>query len=258
MDLEPTLKTLSIKALRSVLVLLVFLLQQVPSHAVVWTEKFAQEAQLEFNKAKTNFLAHSEDPIIAWQFGRAAFDQGEFVLTDLQREEVALQGIAACRKAIELAPNNAAAHYYLAMNLGQLARTKTLGALKLVKEMEKHFKRSAELDKNFDYAGATRSLGILYLEAPGWPTSIGNKNKAREYLTQAFTLASNYPENHLSLLDAFHKWGEKDALREGLLAYRKLMAKAREEFNGPEWEDSWADWNERYKLLLGKSVTMTE
>jgi len=32
--------------------------------------------------------------------------------------------------------NFAAAHYYLAMNLGQLARTKSVGALKLVKQME--------------------------------------------------------------------------------------------------------------------------
>ncbi len=77
-------------------------------------------------------------------------------------------------------PNSAPAHYYLAMNLGQLARTEFLGALKLVREMEREFKTAAELDAQFDFAGPERSLGLLYRDAPGWPVSIGSKRKARE------------------------------------------------------------------------------
>ena len=254
MELAQTLKPSISKLTRLFVALFIVVVQQVATFGVVWSEKFAQEAHKEFLLARTNFHQHSNNAEFAWKFGRAAFDEGEFVKTDAEREKVALEAIAACRKAVEISPANAAAHYYLAMNLGQLARTKTLGALKLVKEMEKEFKRSAELDKQFDYAGATRSLGILYLEAPGWPTSIGNKAKAREYLMAALKLAPNYPENHLSLMEAFAKWGEKDLLREGLLQYKKMMTAALEEFKGAEWEDSWADWNERYKSLLSQSA----
>ena len=66
------------------------------------------------------------------------------------------------------------------MNLGQLARTELLGALKLVKEMEREFKTAADLDKQFDYAGPERCLGLLYRDAPGWPASIGSRRKARD------------------------------------------------------------------------------
>jgi hypothetical protein len=239
--------------LRALIPLLIVVSQQFAARAVVWTEKFAQDAEKEFIAAKTNYYQHPGDLAAACNFGRAAFDHAEFVHTDEDRERVALQAIAICREAVQGHDDSAAAHYYLAMNLGQLARTKTLGALKLVKEMEKEFKRSAELDKTFDYAGAERSLGILYLEAPGWPTSIGNKGKARVHLLAALRLAPNYPENHLSLLEAYAKWEETDSLIEGMQKYRKMLSAAREEFKGADWEDSWADWNERYKALLVKS-----
>lgn len=49
-------------------------------------------------------------------------------------------------------PKSAAGHYYLGMNLGQLARTKLLGALKLVDEMEREFKAAVALDERFDHA----------------------------------------------------------------------------------------------------------
>ncbi|MCX6930190.1 MAG: hypothetical protein NT154_44320 [Verrucomicrobia bacterium] len=61
--------------------------------------------------------------------------------------ETADQGIAACRLAIMRETNSAPAHYYLGLNLGQLARTKGLGALKLVDQMEREFNRAHDLDE---------------------------------------------------------------------------------------------------------------
>ena len=95
------------------------------------------------------------------------------------------------------------------MNLGQLARTETLGALKLVREMEREFKTAAELDGHFDYAGPERSLGLLYRDAPGWPVSIGSRRKAREWLEQAEKLAPEYPENHLNLVESYLQWHDR-------------------------------------------------
>ena len=60
---------------------------------------------------------------------------------------LAQQGIAACRQLIARTPKSAPAHYYLAMNLGQLARTELLGAFKLVREMEREFKTAVGLDR---------------------------------------------------------------------------------------------------------------
>ena len=47
------------------------------------------------------------------------------------------QGIAAAKQAVSRASNSAPAHYYLGMDLAQLAQTKSLGALKLVGQMER-------------------------------------------------------------------------------------------------------------------------
>src|SRR5204863_6138936 len=115
--------------------------------------------------------------------------------------------IEGCERALGTNEANAALHYYLAMNQGQLARTKGFGALKLVREMEKEFSRAAELDSHFDYAGPDRNLGSLYLDAPGWPTSIGNHSKARQHLMRAVQLAPDYPDNHLCLLEGYIKLG---------------------------------------------------
>ena len=52
------------------------------------------------------------------------------------------------------------------MNLGQLARTRGLSALKLVDQMEREFTRARDLDEHLDWAGPDRNLGLLYGDAP--------------------------------------------------------------------------------------------
>src|SRR5205814_413219 len=94
-----------------------------------------QRAEQKYQEARKRFQNNTNDAEAAWQFGRACFDRAEFARNDEQREEIAKQGIAACRSLVGRDPKSAPGHYYLAMNLGQLARTKTLGALRIVEEM---------------------------------------------------------------------------------------------------------------------------
>jgi tetratricopeptide (TPR) repeat protein len=187
------------------------------------------------------------------QLAHAAFDAAEFTRSDDRREEFATRGIDAARSAIEREPTNAAAHYWLGMDLGQLARTKTLGALKLVHEMESEFQRAAELDAGFDYAGADRSLGYLYRDAPGWPTSIGNKKKAREHFEQAVKLHPEFPDNQLGLVESFEKWSDRPNFEKQLKVAERVMAEAEKKFTDPTWEASWADWKKRLAELKRKS-----
>jgi tetratricopeptide (TPR) repeat protein len=208
-----------------------------------------QRAEQKYQEARKRFQDNTNDVEAAWQFGRACFDRAEFSKNDDQREMIANQGIAACRPVIERDPKSAPGHYYLAMNLGQLARTKTLGALKLVDEMEREFKLARNLDPKFDYAGPDRNLGLLYFEAPGWPASIGNKSKARKHLEQTAELVPTYPENHLCLLEAYLKWGDQKNAQRELKATEELLSKARKEFSGDDWTQSWADWDKRWKKI---------
>jgi hypothetical protein len=206
---------------------------------------FAARAEAEFQRAKIQFQSDTGNPTNAWQLARAGYDFADFATDDVERATIAVQGIAACRQLIAHDPKSAPAHYYLAMNLGQLARTELLGALKLVTEMEQEFKTAAGLDAHFDFAGPERNLGLLYREAPGWPVSIGSKRKARSLLEQAAKLAPDYPENNLNLAESYLQWHESDAAKMKLKALDSLFPKAQTNFTGEVWERSWADWSAR-------------
>lgn len=202
-------------------------------------------------QARNTFAEHrselGKDPQnsdFAWQFARACFDFADFATNRSERAELAEQGISACRQALGRQSNSAPLHYYLALNLGQLARTRTLGALRLVSQMEKEFLAAIRLDPHFDFAGPDRSLGLLYRDAPAFG-SIGSRPKAREHLQRAVQLAPDYPENRLTLIESELKWNDRTSAATELKALQQLLPKAHAEFSGPEWASSWADWDQR-------------
>lgn len=185
----------------------------------------------------------------AWFLARAAFDCAELAESDKDRRRYANEGADAARNALALDGNSAAGHYYLAMNLGQEARTKRLGALKLVDQMEDHFKAAAALNPAFDQAGPHRNLGMLYREAPGWPVSIGSRKKAERHLQKAFELAPDYPANALELLQARVDWKEWPAALKQLETTRKTFKTARDVFTGKRWEADWRQWEKHLSQL---------
>jgi len=213
--------------------------------------QFAAYATKSFQEAGERYQKAPGEAGAAWQFGRACFDLAEFATNNTDRASLADQGIAACRRAIARESNSAPAHYYLGMNLGQLARTKGLAALKLVDQMEREFIRAHDLDERFDCAGPDRNLGLLYLDAPTIG-SIGSRTRAREHLKRAVELAPQYPENRLSLIEAYLKWGERTGANRELQALEEAWPAARTNFVGEAWVASWADWEPRLKKLKKK------
>ncbi len=196
---------------------------------------------------RATFEKSPTDPVVAWQFARACFDWAEFSSTREERAAIAEEGIRAGRRAVAAGPELAPTHYYLAMNLGQMARTKLLGALPLVRDMEGLFREAKRLDKTFDYAGADRCLGLLYRDAPGWPVSVGNRKKARKHLEAALRLAPDYVENELNLLEAYIGWNDRKAAMDRQESLALLLPQAREEFTGQRWAMSWLDWDRRWE-----------
>lgn len=204
-----------------------------------------------FTKARTGFFQtqaqyqhHPQNLESAWQFARACFDLAEFATNKTERARLAEQGIEACRNVLKENPDSPQVHYYLGMNLGQLARTRTLGALKLVDQMEREFTSARDLDPKFDYAGPDRNLGQLYLDAPTIG-SIGSRAKARQHLQRAVEVAPDYPDNRLCLLEAFMKWGDREHARQELKQLEKIWPGARTSFKGQAWATSWEDWEIR-------------
>jgi tetratricopeptide (TPR) repeat protein len=186
----------------------------------------------------------------AWQFARACFDLAE--VDEANRAKIAEEAIDACRKSLQR-NTNAGNYYYLALNLGQLARTRTLGALKLVSEMEVALKSAIEVDPRFDFAGPHRTLGMLYRDAPGWPASIGSRSKAKQQLLKAIELVPDYPDNQISLIESYIQWGELKNARGAISNAESPLRQARLKLMGERWRESWRDWDQRWERIRRKT-----
>jgi hypothetical protein len=170
--------------------------------------------------------------------------RAEYSSNATERAVLAEQGISACRAVLKRDSNSAPARLYLAMNLGQLARTKTLGALPIVAEMELQFQAARRLDERLDYAAPDRYLGLLYREAPAI-VSVGDRAKSRRHLLRAAELEPGFPVNRLNLVESFLLWGEKADARLQLKKLEALLPAAGTNLTGAEWAAEWADWDPR-------------
>lgn len=204
-----------------------------------------------YREKEKQFQGHQTDLASAWQFGRACFDLAEFSTNSSERAQIAERGISASRRALAINSNSAPAHYYLGLNLGQLARTKSVGALKLVTQMEHEFTVATELDARLDFGGPDRTLGLLYRDAPTF-VSVGNRSKAKQHLRRAVELVADYPENRLVLIESYLKWGDRNDAKRELTELEAIWPKARAKLAGPEWAASWTDWQARLEEFKKK------
>jgi len=243
------------RSLPFILVLASFLAGTLSARAQSETNPvFIARAEKAFQQAHTNYLAHLDDPTNAIHFASACFDLSDFATNDSRRAILAQLGVDACRRLIAHTPKSAAGHYYLAMNLGELAQAEapSIAAYKLVHEVEREFKTAAELDVAFDFGGPARNLGELYFQAPGWPLSVGSKHKAREWLDRSAAVAPDYPENQLNLLEAHLKWRQREEAEKTLKTLDTLWPAARRQFTGVTREKDWVDWSARRAALRGE------
>lgn len=210
-------------------------------------------ARADYASCRSNYLATARETDGALKMARVAFALADLSPSDEECAAAAALGVEAAQLVCQKEPRNAAAQYYLGLNLGALARTKKLEALSLLRRMETALTAASEVDAHFDHAGPDRSLGLLYLEAPGWPISVGSKRKARDCLEKAVALDPAFPDNRLTVLEAYSRWGESGLLRTGMKEYESRLAVARQSYAGPEWEQAWHDWDARWQALREKA-----
>jgi hypothetical protein len=214
------------------------------------TNQFVILAERAYVEGLQRWRQNSNDVGVCWQFGRACFDRAEYATNDTQRAALAEQGIAACRRAIQLDSKSAPAQYYLGLNIGQLARTKMFTALYLVNQLEKALKDSIALDPRYDFAGAHRAIGMLYRDAPGW--TVGSRSKARRHLDRAVALFPDYPGNRLALLESWLEWGEKTSVQAQVSVVEEVLTRARTQLTGDVWAPSWDEWDRRWETIKSK------
>jgi len=208
-----------------------------------------ETARHRYEEAATAHADDRDSAAKAVHLARTAFDLGEFITDKSEKADVAEIGIAAAHRAIDLKHDTAEARFYLGMNNGQLARTRTLGALSLVKHIESNLEKAIEIDAKFQNACPHLYLAILYKNAPGWPASVGNKKKSRANFEKAVQLAPLFPYNRIRHVEALIEWNDEKEARKALKDLKGILPKARERYEGPGWSHLWKEWTNRIEII---------
>ncbi|MGA8570972.1 MAG: TRAP transporter TatT component family protein [Desulfobaccales bacterium] len=171
---------------------------------------------LDYQQARQALALYEEllpgSPPLWVRLARTCFVLGDMA-DDASRAGYYEKGLTYAEKLLAQQPNEAAGHYWKALNLSGLADVNRLRGLKLLPQIMDELKRSLALDETYDQAGAHRVLGRIYFEAPGWPISVGDRKKSLEQLTAAVRLAPDNSTNHLYLAETLLAMGEKAQAR---------------------------------------------
>jgi hypothetical protein len=65
-------------------------------------------------------------------------------------------------------------------------------------------------------------------------------------------LAPQHPENHLCLLEACLRWGDRECAEREIKILDKLWPVARKNLVGENWMAAWADWESRLSQAKAK------
>jgi tetratricopeptide (TPR) repeat protein len=142
---------------------------------------------------------YPQNPHLLWRTAEAHYYLGFLSEDNLGVWE---KGKDLAKKVLEIDPENPKAHFWYASLLGQIGLEKgVFNSLFSLKPMKEHLEKAIKLDPNqavFYYV-----LGRLYLEAPGWPVSFGNKEMGVKYLEKAVAIDPTDQEFLIHLYQAY-------------------------------------------------------
>lgn len=173
---------------------------------------------LDYQQAQQALALYEEllpEPPLLVRLARTCFVLGDMA-PDASRAGYYEKGLTYAEKLLAQQPDGVAGHYWKALNLSGLADVNRLRGFKLLPQIMDELKRSLALDETYDQAGAHRVLGRIYFEAPGWPMSVGDREKSLEQLTAAVRLAPDNSTNHLYLAETLLAMRSKPQAREEL------------------------------------------
>lgn len=175
---------------------------------------------------------------------RIALLLAEREVTPEKREKLATEGVRFAEGALARGGDeDAAVHYYLAANLGLAVREHITLAVENLDRLESEMKRALALDPAIDDGGPLRLLGALYLQAPPWPSGIGDLDKALELLEKAVIDYPGHPINRLFYAQALWHDGSDvsmDQARAEFAMGKKLLAEGNWGYSKAPWEKEFA------------------
>jgi tetratricopeptide (TPR) repeat protein len=146
-------------------------------------------------------------------------------------------------RAAEIDPEHPGGWYWKGSSLAMIGLVQgVLNSLQLVPTGLRHFERMKQLDGGYLDGGGIASLARMYAVLPGFPLSVGNRNRGKEMLLDGY---ERFPTNSyfpLYLADIAWDEGETDAA----LAYAKKVLEMRP-----------ADEMNAFRLLVNQRAART-
>lgn len=141
------------------------------------------------------------------------------------RESHAEAAVQYGRLAVKVNSWSGRAQYALAVALGYYVREEQSRALAMIPEMEAAALAAARSDERHDEAGPHRYLALLYAQAPGFPTSVGDVDLAMEHAEKAVSLFPDSAENHVTLAEVLLEDGSDEEAAAELEKAQELLPK---------------------------------
>jgi len=160
-----------------------------------------------------------------WKGSRAAWWVADHASSRSEKILTFQKGIDLSKKAVELAPQSAEAHFWLAGNYGSYGETKgVLKSLFLLKPIRQELRKVLEINPQYDGGGAYRVLGVVDYKVPGFAG--GSRKRALEELNKAAQIDPNNFFTRYYLAEYFYVSGNKGKAKEqlALLMARKPSA----------------------------------
>jgi tetratricopeptide (TPR) repeat protein len=154
-----------------------------------------------------------------------------------QRATSVPAGLQAAKRATELSADRVEGHYYLAQLHGFSALLQKGETRPLLQSFISEAEAAIKIDDKFDAGGPLRIVGVLYARAPKEPVSVGDPEKAVQYMKRAVTVAPDYPPNQFFLAEAYVADERYSEAESALATARKLLA-------DPKWDARRASWRD--------------
>ena len=183
-------------------------------------EEEYSKAQEVFERALETEPENSE---LLWRLAKVQLRIGDEALEE-EKLDIYRKGEEYAERAIELDPQSPDAHYWYASLLGRIGQTRgVLQSLFMVSPMQEALEQVLEIDPQ--YAGAYYVLSMLYMEAPGWPLSIGDLDQSLEYALKSVEMEPDNLDHNYNLVEVYlekNKTVEAEKIIRDMLAHPEI------------------------------------
>jgi hypothetical protein len=155
------------------------------------------------------------------------------------RDQAAVAAVRSSQTCLEVLPDDPRCKYWLALSIGVQARERRSTALDALPLMIDLLEQVIAARPELDHAGPDRTLALVLLRAPGWPTGPGDVDRGLERAREAVRREPDYPPNQLCLGEALGATGDAVGSR-GAYARARDLARGRmaeRDTDAREWLD---------------------